>query len=61
MAAKSKNKYDVFKWIKDEVIPSCVNYKQYETTRNLIWHFDKIYGDNDLTNELRIEINWKYV
>ena len=36
MAAKSKNKYDVFNWIKDKVIPSCVNCNQYETTGKLM-------------------------
>ncbi len=52
MAAKSKNKYDVFNWIKDEVIPSCTNIKQYQTTRNLIWQFEKQYDDFDLTRQL---------
>jgi hypothetical protein len=61
MAAKSKNKYDVFNWIKNEVIPSCVNFKQYQTTIKLIWQFDKVYNDYELTRELRTEINWKYV
>ena len=56
MAAKSRNKYDVFKWIKDEVIPSCVNHKQYETTRNLIWQFEKQYDDHKLTRELALKI-----
>jgi hypothetical protein len=52
MAAKSKNKYDVFNWIKDKVIPSCVNWNQYETTDKLIWQFEKQYGDYKLTKEL---------
>lgn len=58
MAAKSKNKYDVFKWIKDEVIPSCTNFRQYQTTRNLIWQFDKIYDDYYLTRELKLCVNY---
>jgi hypothetical protein len=61
MAAKSKNKYDVFNWIKDEVIPSCVNHKQYQTTRNLIGQFDKIYNDYELTRELRLKIYYENV
>jgi hypothetical protein len=52
MAAKSKNKYDVFNWIKDEVIPSCTNIEQYQTARNLILQFLIQYRDFDLTREL---------
>lgn len=56
MAAKSKNKLNVFNWIKDKVIPPCANYKQYQTTRNLIWQFEKQYGDHKLTRELALKI-----
>lgn len=55
MAAKSKNKYDVFNWIKDEVIPSCTNEEQKQTVDNLIWQFEKQYGDYQLTRILMIE------
>lgn len=52
MAAKSKNKYDVFNWIKDKVIPSCVNEEQKISTANLIDQFEKQYGDYELAGEL---------
>jgi hypothetical protein len=52
MAAKSKNKYDVFNWIKDEVIPSCVNSDQKISTANLIDQFEKQYDDHELAKEL---------
>jgi acyl CoA:acetate/3-ketoacid CoA transferase len=57
MAAKSKNKYDVFNWIKDEVIPSCKTFKQKNSTRNLICNFEKIYDDEELTRELMLELS----
>jgi hypothetical protein len=52
MAAKSKNKYDVFNWIKDEVIPSCETIQQIITCEKLIDNFDRMYIDNELTKEL---------
>lgn len=55
MAAKSKNKYDVFFWIKNEVIPSCTNEEQKRTVDNLIWQFDNVYNDYKLTRILMIE------
>jgi len=61
MAGKSKNKYDVFNWIKDEVIPSCVNYKQYQTTRKLIWQFEKQYGDYELGKELILKVHYENI
>ena len=39
MAAKSKNKYDVFNWIKDEVIPSCNTFQQNMVCEKLIYNF----------------------
>jgi hypothetical protein len=61
MGAKSKNKYDVYVWIKDKVIPSCKNNKQCDSTRNLIWNFEKTYNDRELTSELNLELNWKKI
>ena len=52
MAAKSKNKYDVYNWIKDKVIPSCTNIPQLTTCDNLINNFENIYNDRELTREL---------
>ena len=52
MAAKSKNKYDVFNWIKDQIIPSCTNIQQNLVCEKLIHQFDKTYNDYDLSREL---------
>jgi acyl CoA:acetate/3-ketoacid CoA transferase len=60
MAAKSKNKYDVFNWIKDEVIPSIQNYQQSLTCEKLIDNFDRMYNDNELTKELSTIRYFKY-
>jgi hypothetical protein len=60
MAAKSKNKYDVFNWIKDEIIPSIQNYQQSLTCEKLIDNFDRIYNDNELTKELSTIRYFKY-
>jgi hypothetical protein len=59
MAAKSKNKYDVFNWIMNKVIPSCKTSKQYQTTRKLIWQFEKMYDDYELTRKLMLELNYE--
>jgi hypothetical protein len=60
MAAKSKNKYDVFNWIKDKVIPSIQNYQQSLTCEKLIDNFDRMYIDRELTNELNTIHYFKY-
>jgi hypothetical protein len=55
MAAISKNKYDVYLWIKDKVIPSCNNIQQLTTCEDLINNFKKKYNDSELTRELMFE------
>ena len=55
MAAKSKNKYDVFNWIKYEVIPSCTNVEHYFTCSRLVHNFRETYNDYELTRELMLE------
>jgi hypothetical protein len=60
MAAKSKNKYDVFNWIKDEIIPSIQNYQQSLSCEKLIDNFEKIYNDRELTKELNTIRYFKY-
>ena len=60
MAAKSKNKYDVFNWIKDEIIPSIQNYQQSLSCEKLINNFEKIYNDRELTKELNTIRYFKY-
>ena len=57
MAAKSKNKYDVFNWIKDEVIPSIDRYEQITTTKKLISNFFKLYYDH---NDYHLEVTLKH-
>jgi hypothetical protein len=55
MAAKSKNKYDVYAWIKEEVIPSCKeNHQQKNTVSNLIDNFSNLYNDYELSRSLRL-------
>jgi hypothetical protein len=62
MAAKSKNKYDVFNWIKDQVIPSCTNIQQNLICEKLIMNFKNVYDDYELTRELMVEnIDYKNV
>jgi len=56
MAAKSKNKYDVFNWIKDQIIPSCTNIQQNLTCQKLIRNFQEVYNDYDLSRDLMIKI-----
>jgi hypothetical protein len=56
MAAKSKNKYDVFNWIKDQIIPSCTNIQQNITCQKLIRNFQEVYNDYDLSRDLMIKI-----
>lgn len=52
MSGKSKNKYDVYLWIKHQVIPSCNNIQQNITCEKLIRNFDKIYKDDTLSRQL---------
>jgi hypothetical protein len=55
MGAKSKNKYDVYVWIKEEVIPSCKeNQQQKKTVSRLIDNFSNLYNDYELSSSLRI-------
>jgi hypothetical protein len=61
MAAKSKNKYDVFNWIKDKVIPSCKTLQQNLVCEKLIRNFQEVYDDYELTRELMNENNLMYV
>lgn len=54
MAARSKNKYDVYNWIRDEIIPSIQNQDQQSVAHNLINNFLTTYKDTSLTFSLRI-------
>lgn len=55
MAAKSKNKYDVFNWISNEIIPSCNNIQQILICEKLIKNFENVYDDYKLTRELMLK------
>jgi hypothetical protein len=67
MGAKSKNIYDVYTWIKVEVIPSINHPLQESSVHRLIDNFDKYYSDHkdggQLYRELSMElanINYPY-
>jgi hypothetical protein len=57
MAGKSKNKYDVYTWIKDKVIPSCITPIHIVVCNKIISNFDKTYDDYPLTKALRLYRN----
>ena len=63
MAAKSKNKHDVYEWIFNEVIPSCKTRDQKISCSKLInnWSktYESIYYGYILTRQLLIELNLK--
>lgn len=48
MSADSKDSYDVFKWIKNKVIPSIVNLDHINGVKNLISNFERMYPDQTL-------------
>ena len=54
MATKSKNKHDVYNWIKDEIIPPCKTIPQIVSCHNLIRNFQQTYDDCELTNQLML-------
>ena len=53
MAAKSKDKYDVFEWIK-KVIDSCETLKHRIVANTLINNFYKMHGDFELKTNLQL-------
>jgi len=53
MAAISKNKYDVYSWIKT-VIDSCQNHLQWVRCTSLLRGFRDIYQDDKLYREVRM-------
>lgn len=52
---RSKNKFDVFNWVKNSVIPSCKTRPQMFACYELIKNFQEIYNDFALTGELKHE------
>ena len=59
MAAISKHKYDVYRWI-EKVIESCTTYPQLSATERLVWAYDIMYEDDYLYNSLkaRLSLAW---
>lgn len=58
MAANSKNKFDVYVWIKHKVIPSCNTLDQKRSAENLIDNFHRLYKDYDLVRDLYTYLNY---
>lgn len=48
MSASNKDSYEVFKWIKNKVIPSIKSIDHIDTTNNLILNFEKMYQHQTL-------------
>ena len=59
MAAISKHKYDVYKWI-ERVIESCTTYPQLSTAERLIEAYNTMYKDDWLFDSLetRLSLAW---
>ena len=59
MAAISKHKYDVYKWI-ERVIESCTTYPQLSATEHIVRTYYTMYEDDYLYNLLkaRLDLAW---
>ena len=59
MAAISKHKYDVYRWI-EKVIESCTTYRQVLATERLLDAYDIMYEDDYLYRSLktRLSLAW---
>lgn len=59
MAAISKHKYDVYKWI-ERVIESCTTYPQLSATERLVEAYHTMYEDDYLYRSLkaRLSLAW---
>ena len=56
MAAISKHKYDVYRWI-EKVIESCTTYRQLLTSEQLVWAHYTMYEDDYLYGSLTTRLN----
>ncbi len=56
MTAKSKHKYDVYKWIV-KVIESCTTQEQLVTATSLVNNFEHLYKSSSITMVLRNHLN----
>jgi acyl CoA:acetate/3-ketoacid CoA transferase len=59
MAAKSKNMYDVFNWIKDDVLSSINRFDQTKVAENLIINFRNQYSKNKGAIDLYCTLNYE--
>ena len=59
MAAKSKNMYDVFNWIKDDVLSSINRFDQTKVAENLIINFRNQYSKNKTAIDLYCNLNYE--
>ena len=59
MAAKSKNMYDVFTWIKDDVLSSINRFDQTKVVENLIINFRNQYSKNKDVIDLYCILNYE--
>lgn len=55
MAAISKHKYDVYRWI-ERVIESCTTYRQLLATERLLDAYDIMYEDDYLYGSLKTRL-----
>ena len=56
MAAISKHKYDVYRWI-ERVIESCTTYPQLSATERLVNAYRTMYEDDYLYNSLKARLD----
>jgi len=59
MAAKSKNMYDVFNWIKDDVLSSINRFDQTKVAGALIINFRNQYSKNKNAIDLYCTLNYE--
>jgi len=59
MAAKSKNMYDVFNWIKDDVLSSIDRFDQTRAAEALIINFRNQYSKNKNAIDLYCTLNYE--
>ena len=59
MAAKSKNMYDVFNWIKDDVLSSIDRFDQTRVAERLIINFRTQYSKHKDAIDLYCTLNYE--
>jgi acyl CoA:acetate/3-ketoacid CoA transferase len=59
MAAKSKNMYDVFNWIKDDILLSIDRFDQTRVAENLIINFRNQYSKKKDVIDLYCTLNYE--